>query len=58
MATTAPNFARGSVLLLAPAYHASWGRCPESFGKDLDYVEELSARPGTANFCGAPAFEG
>ncbi len=65
VATTAPNFARGSVVLLVPAFRwaeahlggrlpgaaalggaallvAFWAvsTLPESFGKDLDYVEE------------------
>lgn len=64
VATTAPNFARGSVVLLVPIFQAlrsSFGilngaallglvslviafwavsTLPESFGKDLDYVEE------------------
>jgi hypothetical protein len=64
VATTAPNFARGSVVLLVPAFKylsgalgfipgaavlggvsllvAFWAvsTLPESYGKDLDYVEE------------------
>ncbi|QNH61979.1 MFS transporter [Hymenobacter sediminicola] len=64
VATTAPNFARGSVVLLVPLFQAMRGplgligsaavlgavslliafwavsTLPESFGKDLDYVEE------------------
>jgi putative MFS transporter len=64
VATTAPNFARGSVVLLVPAFRWAEAACgsritgaavlgglsllvafwavstlPESFGKDLDYVE-------------------
>jgi len=63
VATTAPNFARGSVVLLVPLFQAMRGplgligsaavlgagsllvafwavrALPESFGKDLDYVE-------------------
>lgn len=64
VATTAPNFARGSVIVLVPLFQALRGplgllgsaavlglvsllvafwavsTLPESFGKDLDYVEE------------------
>ncbi|SHI34431.1 Predicted arabinose efflux permease, MFS family [Hymenobacter daecheongensis DSM 21074] len=64
VATTAPNFARGSVVVLVPLFKALAGplgiigsaavlgvgslvvafwavsRLPESFGKDLDYLEE------------------
>ncbi|MBG8553183.1 MFS transporter [Hymenobacter guriensis] len=67
VATTAPNFARGSVVLLVPLFQALRGplgligsaallgagslliafwavsSLPESFGKDLDYVEQDEA---------------